>query len=324
LAIQIIHPGGFSSIQDSGRPRARAQGVPVGGAADQYAHRLANMVLQNAADCATVEICGGGWKAQVISPLEIVLTAPPTAIFKINGVPAALGAIHRVEAGNVLAVEGSANYQYLAVRGGWQAKKVLGSAGFCKAGQFGGGFDRPLRAGDQIQAGFFTNGVSRHSWRLSPTLLHGFYASKTPAVIRILPGPEWHWWSQEQQEWFLSALFSISTRRDRMGVRLDGASGQLALPEAGGMLSSGTVPGAIQVPPDGSPFVLLCDAQTTGGYPRIAQVIAADVPVLTQLATGMVLGFEKTDIACAQHLLEAQERQLRQLHHAIRMRANTA
>lgn len=319
MLLQVIHPGTFASIQDLGRFSARSFGVPVGGAVDVYSHRMANLVVGNEANAATIEIAGGGFRAKTLTAGWLAL-AGTNKILKINDLPVENGRKVWVPPDAVIAVSGTGNYHYLAVPGGWQVPEVLGSRSYCKAGQFGGGQGRGLQAGNWLTALPWNEASNepKPKWQISPDICFPQTRRNEigAIIIRVLSGPEWDWWDASAHSVFFSTCFCVSDRRDRMGIRLESAS-NFKHPDAGKMLSSGVTIGAIQVPPDGQPFALLGDAQTTGGYPRMVQVAAADIPVLAQISSGQSLVFQLITFNEAVHLMEEREKLFRYLEVAV-------
>jgi len=137
----------------------------------------------------------------------------------------------------------------------------------------------------------------------------------TAPAIRVVRGPQWDWFSAGAREQFLRERFTVTARSDRMGLRLAGpALADGGLPE---MLSEGVATGAIQVPPDGQPIVLLADRQTIGGYPKIAHVASVDLSALAQVRPGDTVGFQEITVAEAQQLWLAAERQIATVRHGI-------
>jgi antagonist of KipI len=289
-ALTVVQPGLFTTIQDLGRPGHRAAGVPLSGAADPVSLRLANLLVGNREDAAALECTLLG----------------PTLRFERDSVLALVGggfpgwpgnAATRVPAGTVITLgHATAGCRgYLAVAGGLAVEPVLGSRSTLVAAGLGGLGGRPLRAGDRLAAGV-AGGGQPAARQVAVRPNHG------PCVLRIIPG--------EQAEVFAVAAWSrsfrVSSRSDRMGVRLEGAS----LPGAGafaGMASVAVFPGTVQVPPDGLPIVLLADAQTIGGYPVLGQVIGADLPRAAQLRPGDEVRFEPVALAEARAALRRQE-----------------
>lgn len=308
MLLQILHPGTYASIQDLGRFSARSFGVPVGGAADIYRHRIANLALGNEETAATIEIAGGGFRAKSLTGGCLAFSGSGNP-WKINGVYMEKGRRIYVPPDALIEVPGPGNYHYLAVPGGWQVPDVLGSKSYCKAGQFGGGQGRGVQAGNFLAAPEPpAASLCTAKWYIAPDAANPVVKKDASGaiIIRILKGPEWDWWDATAHIAFLTEPFWISDRRDRMGVRLESVA-SFHHPDAGKMRSSGITIGAIQVPPDGQPFVLLADAQTTGGYPRMAQVVYVDIPILAQINSGQSLVFQFVEMAEAVRLRTEQE-----------------
>lgn len=308
-----------------GRPTWRSSGVPLGGAADVLSHRVANVLVGNDDGAATLELAGGRWKAQVEQGGWAAHFGTGGTLL-VDGAEVAPGRTLFLPTGANLHVRATAegNFSYLATAGGWSVPKVLGSRSTCLAAGFGGLDGKPLQAGDTLRSD--REGTSNVKPETSNFRLEGqfwqsrWYAALPPRadknIIRILPGPEQGWWSATQQRLFLEKPFPITLQRDRMGIRLlsdNGCDLRLSGDVASAMRSTAVAPGTIQVPPDGCPIVLLADAQTTGGYPRIGQVAAADLPVLAQVPTGQGVCFQQVSEEDAERLLEQQERWLQRL-----------
>lgn len=321
MTIHILSPGTLASVQDLGRPEWRASGVPLGGAADTLSHRLANFLVGNDAQAATLEIAGGNFRAAVTAGGWLAVGGAGGRFF-----------VDKKEVGNgrlVCAPKGAevniraneaGNYAYLATPGGWDVPEVLDSRSTCLSASFGGFEGRGLRKGDVLKAVYSSDdlklpdeldsgkiGVSK--WFLNPP------NGGDSAAIRVLPGPEIQCWDAKEQEQFFDTPFIISAQRDRMGLRLETNP---TFGKSGTMLSTTVAPGAVQVPPDGQPIVLLADAQTTGGYPRIAQVVAVDIPRLAQMPIGKTVRFQQVDLDEAEQLFFEQENLLQKIQLALR------
>lgn len=344
MRLQIIHPGILATVQDGGRPLMRRYGVPTGGAADRYAFRLVNAVLGNDPACAVTETAGSGFQA-VAQEAGVCAWIGPGSQLLVNGEDMQQGRAFHVTAGARIEIRGGGNYQYLAVRGGWQVAKVLGSSAYCRAGQFGGGYGRPLQKNDLLHAPLLP--ISFHkqlSWYIAPRFLSPLLPSDSPPVpfpagvynaalpepkhtdmrdapfarIRLLRGPEYDEWPAAAVEALTHYPAEAGSRRDRVGIQLH-TPADLRHPAPGKMWSAGITVGAMQIPPDGHPFVLLSDAQTTGGYPRIAQVAAADLPLLVRLPVRAKIVFEWIDPEEAFALLANQEKQIECLAQSCRL-----
>jgi antagonist of KipI len=322
LKIKILTPGLLATVQDLGRPQWRSSGVPLGGAADAQSHRLANILLSNDEGAATIEIAGGGFVAQVEEAGWVAVCGAGGRFF-LEKKEVSEGRLTLAPEGALLEIRASekGNYAYLAARGGWDVPQVLGSRSTCLSASFGGLEGRALQKEDVLQTLDSSDDSNpSHEFRSEWFVKIPIFGSADPRVIRALPGPEIHWWSAAQQKDFFAVPFFISKQRDRMGVRLE-TSSPLPPPkgEKAEMLSTAVSPGTVQVPPDGQPIILLADAQTTGGYPRIAQVIAVDIPRLAQMPAGQTFYFQKVTLDEAERLFFERERFFKKLQLAMRL-----
>ncbi|MPY66945.1 biotin-dependent carboxyltransferase [Deinococcus sp. SDU3-2] len=306
--IEVRRPGLQTTVQDVGR-RVLALGVPGGGAADLMALRLANALVGNPAGAAGLEITLAGPRLQFGAAALVALCgAPFTAT--LNGQPFPLERAVAVSAGATLDVGVATRglRAVLALRGGLDVPEVFGSRSTDLRAGFGGLEGRALRRGDQL-GWFLWPEVTPPGAFLSPTL-------RTPTgpvvTLRVLPTPE-------ATPALLAALtrasFTVSPQADRMGVRL--AEGVPA-PHDPARVSLPNVPGAVQLPPDGRPILLLPDAGTHGGYPTPLVVAAVDRPALGQLRPGDRVRFRVVTLAEAHAALRARERTLRGVEEALR------
>lgn len=282
--IEVVEPGPLTSVQDPfGRRGWRHLGVPAGGAADAWSARLANRLVGNQDGAAVLEITLGGLVLAVDAPTRLALTGGLEASnFRPNeGRTVGAGTTVRIDAG-----DGARGY--LAVGGGIVVEPMLGSASTDLRTGFGGFEGRALRSGDMLQTGSAMAAASRWVGR------------RDSGPIRIVPGP--HPVGFER----LLAVWTVAVEADRTGVRLDGPS----LDPNGEVPSMGLPDGAIQVPPDGRPIVMLADRPVTGGYPVPACVIRADVGRVAQLRTGERLTFASVSVEEAREALRRAEDQL--------------
>jgi biotin-dependent carboxylase-like uncharacterized protein len=263
--IEILEAGPLTSVQDpDGRRDWRHLGVPVGGAADAWSARLANRLVGNPDGAALLEVTLGGLVLTVDRPTRLALTGG------LEGVGLGVNEARSISRGATVRINaGDGARGYLAVGGGIVVKPVLGSASTDLRTGFGGLEGRALKAGDRLEVG-------------TPTGMAGRWTGERDSgPIRIVPGP--HPDSLER----LLGDWTVAVEADRTGVRLDGP----ALEPAGEVPSMGLPAGAMQVPPDGRPIVMLADRPVTGGYPVPACVIRADVGRIAQLRTGDRLAF---------------------------------
>ena len=283
MSLRIVKPGAYATVQDLGRPGLGARGVPAGGAADRISHALANRIIGNPDGAATIEMTLVGATVLFEERATMGVTgAAPT------GAP--LNRAIDVPAGTTLALgplTGGARC-YLAVAGGVDVPLVLGSRSTHAASGLGGHEGRALRAQDVLKIGATRSPAARVADSGAIARLHSLVHRRT---LRVVAGPHASSLGRAALDSLLASAFTVSTRSDRVGLRLEGPT-LPAAGHAGEMITEPAAPGAIQSPPDGSPIVLGPDAPVTGGYPMIAAVIAADLPTLGQLAPRDTVRFE--------------------------------
>ena len=325
-ALRVISPGLMTTLQDLGRIGYQHLGIPVSGALDGVSLRAANAIVGNPPGAGALEIAyrGPTLKVQADS-VRLAYAGGVAAIEVLDDAKAVSGmrvpplqsvCLRRGQVLRVGALAGSV-VGYLAVEGGFDATPALGSQStYMRAGL--GGFDgRALRAGDVL--GLRRPEAEEREERQLLTL-----DLAPPPRIRVVLGPQDDYFSARGLRTLLESAYAVSAASDRMGMRLDGPT--LEHSKGSNIVSDGIAPGAIQVPGNGLPIVLLADRQTTGGYPKIATVIAADLPTLGRLAPGARLAFEAVSVEAAeaayrQHtsLLTALPRQLVSLRDASRI-----
>lgn len=322
MSVTVIKPGMLSSFQDSGRAGYQHQGIPAAGAMDERAHRLANALAGNTGDPATLEMTLAGPTLRFDAPTCFALAGADLGA-TLNGqdIP-----VHRplvAQAGDILAFgarPATGVRGYLAVHGGFALPPVMGSESTYLRSGFGGFNGRALIKGDRValRAPLATDrdvGRLRQSlWNLR-IYLPGILASKRRGPIRFLPGMHWLEFSEASRQAFTTAEFRISPQSDRMGYRLAGPALFMDAPRQ--MLSEAASFGTVQVPAGGEAIILMADRQTTGGYPKIAQVATVDLAALAQAAPGQTLRFEPIDMDEAQRLDAERERAFAQLHEAL-------
>jgi len=283
--IEVIDGGRWTTIQDRGRPGLESSGIPPGGAADWFAARVANQLAGNRPDAALLECTATG----------------PTLRFDIDAVVAITGG--QVSSGpnwqTVQLARGSSLAvgpitpglrTYLAVRGGIDVPFVLGSRSFCQRGTFGGGFGRPLAADDRISIGQ----VVGHEPMFEPWPLTHRLPLRGPWEVRVIAGPQTDAFAGDALERLGATACRLTPEIDRMGLRLETPGLRLKSNE---IVTVPMTAGAIQVTPSGALIVLHVDHQTTGGYPVIATVVSADLPLLAQARPGDTVRFRPVDAA---------------------------
>ncbi|TCC97421.1 5-oxoprolinase subunit C family protein [Pedobacter psychroterrae] len=315
MGFKVVKAGMLSTIQDLGRYGYQKSGIIVSGAMDKLALRIGNLLLGNEEDEAGLEITLIGPVLLFEEAHLIILTGADLSP-SIDGAPLTMWRPVHIPKGSLLTFGKPASgcRAYLSVAGGFKIKPVLGScATYLQAG-IGGWEGRALKPGDRIpfKQAYKANG--KFNW--TPDLK--LYPRLDKQTIGVIAGPEFSLFTKDSIAAFFSQEFSISKDNNRMGYRLDGAGIHQTKTEE--MLSSAVTFGTIQVPQQGKPIILMADSQTTGGYPRIAQVITAALSILAQKQTGSLIKFELITLAEAQKQLQQQEKQIQQLKHTISLK----
>ncbi|PKP82606.1 MAG: hypothetical protein CVT79_03955 [Alphaproteobacteria bacterium HGW-Alphaproteobacteria-18] len=286
MVLAVVKPGALATLQGSVRHGLRHQGIPGSGPADALSRALANRLVGNVPDATAIEITFGG----------AVFEFREDAIFSFAGacgaaeLSGALVAAHETQfarrGDSLVFVHPPAGARtYLAVAGGIRADNVFGSASTFLPAAFGGYSGRALRSGDILEA----PGVAQEGVQLVTPEPFRPHMSRTHS-LRAVPGPDY----DELGPAAWSETFPATNRMDRTGLEL---SGPWPRPENGAQkLSAALFPGAVQLTPSGKAFVLLPDAQTTGGYPHVLQVIRADRHLLGQIAPGDRLRFLRRSV----------------------------
>lgn len=301
--LEVLEPGLQSTIQDAGRPGLAHLGLRRAGAADAHALAASNLLVGNLAEDPALEMALLGGTFAVRQDGVIGLAgADMDARIPEEGRTLAPGHAHRLSAGTTLVFAGALDgaRTYLALAGGIHADLALGSASTDLTAGIGGLGGRALRVGDRLVPGRLSDDTHAATTWPSAIASSGIQRGAGPWVVAVTRGPyadadQGDAWSFDD---LVARVWNVSPRSDRVGLRLDGdpLSAAHASPErAGDLVSIPILPGAIQVPPDGRPIVLLVDAPTVGGYPVPAVVIAADLPALGQLRPGDALRFERID-----------------------------
>ncbi|HUQ25945.1 MAG TPA: biotin-dependent carboxyltransferase family protein [Burkholderiales bacterium] len=324
MSVRILRPGILMTVQDGGRHGYQHLGLCPGGAMDPVALALANALVGNEVDDAALEIT-------VLGPdLEFgqdTLVALCGAEFEAS-LP--LNRPVLVEAGKLVhigrAMRGARGY--LAIAGGVALEPVLGSRSTYLPGQFGGYEGRTLRRGDKVPLQPAVDELSRERfaklkgrngrtvrWWAPPLTA----PDREPILLHVIEGEHYGRFDGAAQRAFLDTIWTIAPDSNRMGFRLGGAplARTVAADGSDEILSAPTALGSVQVPANGQPIVLMADHQTTGGYPRIAEIAWADVPRLAQLAPGGRLHFARCSLEIANQLRKAMRERLDSALHGI-------
>jgi biotin-dependent carboxylase-like uncharacterized protein len=293
--IRISEAGVRSTVQDRGRFGHLRSGVPPAGAADPFALAAANALVGNTYDAAGIEIIGTPFRF-TCDDARVVAVAGRDVSLSIRSRLPGWGSVF-VRAGQTVTVRAGerTRFAYLAVSGGIATIPVLGS----RASYLPAGLGAPLRAGDALPLGDADAGPEDAARRIGPTAYDG--------RVRAMAGPHTGRFESEAIARFFAESFVVEPASDRQGVRIGGVP---IAPRAGELLSCGVVAGAVQVPRGGAPIVLLADHGTTGGYPVIATVIAADLGKVAQRVPGEPLRFYRVERDEALDALRAERRAL--------------
>lgn len=331
MSMTVLKPGLLTTVQDLGRFGYQQDGLVVSGALDAVALRTANLLVGNPATAAGLELTLRGPVLRFATDALLALAGADLGA-TIGGRPVPLGRPVAVRADTVLAFgqAPASGRAWLAVAGGVAVPPVLGSRATYLRAALGGLAGRAVRTGDELPVGEWPAPAQQLFDLLTPSTGAGWAAARwhvahglparpgTPLVVRALPGPEYAQFLPASQQLFWREPFTVTTAADRMGARLSGPL--LARSAHTELLSSAVTFGTVQVPAGGQPIVLLADSQTTGGYSRLAHVITADLSRLAQALPGAQLQFAPVTLAEAQALYLAQERRLRALAQAIRLK----
>ena len=305
----IVENGGLlTTVQDLGRRGYERYGVPVSGAMDAQALRIANLLVGNEPGEAGLEITLLGPTLRFDGPAVVAVTGADLTL-QCNGQEVPGYRAFSVRAGDVLSFGAprSGCRAYLAFAGGLALAPVLGSRSTTVRFGIGGYQGRRLQKGDEL--------TLNRSVGTLPRMDRRRLAPEPPVqgvrTIRVLMGPQDDRFTQAGLDTFLRETYAVSAESDRMGYRLDGPAVEHRTD--GNIISDGIVTGSIQVPSDGKPIVMLADHQTVGGYTKIATVITADLPLLAQCRAGDRLRFAPVDLDAAQRELLAARERLRTL-----------
>lgn len=331
MSLEVERPGLLVTVQDLGRHGFQHLGVMVNGAMDEVSHRMANWLVGNPDDEATLELTLSGPTLRFRADAVIAVCGAQMDA-RVDGEPLPSWRPARVPAGAQL-VFGRCNQgarTYLAVAGGFDLPAIMGSRSTALRGGFGGFRGRALRRGDAIPLrspeeahtprwvrllSRTRRGLAYPSWSVAHTELPMPREGRT---VRVVPGRHWQSFPVAVRSQLTGAQYKVLLDSDRMGYRLEGPP--LEARRGNDVLSEGMVTGAVQVPPSGQPIVLMADRATTGGYPVVAVVAAVDLPLMAQLAPGDRLRFGMITVMESHALLAARENELLKISEALRAR----
>lgn len=306
-AFEVVAPGIMTSVQDLGRYGCARLGVAPSGALDRTAVRIANRLVGNSETAAVLETTLMGLRLRALRDTVAAVCGGDLQP-RIGSAALPMWCSVAVPEGEVIAFSGprSGLRAYIAVSGGFAVEPVLGSRSTNLGSGFGGFDGRLLRKGDILTAEGVAEAATRAGRALPPELIP-VYAS--PWRLRVVWGPQDDQFSEAGRRTFTSAVYTVSPDSDRTGIRLKGPTVE-RLPGVGeSIISEGIVSGAIQVPGDGQPIIILGET-ASGGYRKIATVISADLSRLGQITPGDEVGFEAVPLDAAVAALRDQEDRL--------------
>lgn len=330
MQIEIIKPGLLSTIQDTGRIGYRHIGMPTAGCMDHLAADIANYLVGNESHSAVLELTYGGFEFIARSDLLIACGGQGASMLS-EGKELPFWRPVFVPSGKKLKFITSDKgvRQYLAIAGGWCCEEVLLSRSTYLPTKTGGYNGRAFQKADLLVSNRNINvtsstilmalsnnlSITFPSWGVNPLQFANYHSKR----IRFIAGHEYEWFDQDNQQIFENSSFAVSHQSSRMGCYFDGSLVKKITTKRE-LYSTGVSCGTIQVTNSGKIVLLMADSQTTGGYPRIAQVAAVDIPICAQLRPGDSISFEKIGLDQADDLLWAQKRNLKALKETIKFR----
>lgn len=327
MTLQVLRPGPLSLYQDAGRHGYQAYGAPVCGVMDQVAYRLANALVGNREPLPVLEMTLSGPQIKFTQDACIAVCGAPFSI-RCDQKPLAINRPHLIRAGQILQIDappattdrlsGHARAS-MAIAGGVQLTTSMESASTDLKSRMGGVHGRALLKDDTLvlNRSIQTPAVGALAQFLDDFRIYlpAGLGLAARSRIRVTRGAHWMLFNTRQQNRFLNGSYTITANSDRMGYRLQGPSLQ---PEPDlQILSEPTAFGTIQIPPDGLPIILMADRQTTGGYPKIANVASVDLPVLARCLPGETLHLSLISLDQAQRIFQDREALFEQLHQAL-------
>jgi antagonist of KipI len=305
--IEVRAPGLLTTVQDLGREGFGPMGVSPSGAADPVALRIGNRLVGNAEGAAGLEMTLLGGTFVFPERAVVALTGANFGGTLDNGSMEMWSSLE-VQPGQTLRMgpTRAGARCYLCVKGGIDVKLFLGSASTHLLSGLGGFEGRALRKGDVLRIRAANGGF--RTFRKTKVAGRALEKLSPHRVLRVTAGPQSDWFTEEVQKVFYGNTFRVAEESNRMGLRLEGAA--ISTPFGGEMISEGVSLGAVQITTSGLPIILFVEQQTTGGYPKIANVISADLSSLGQLRPRDEIRFERVELDTARMLLIEQEKLL--------------
>ncbi len=295
--LEVLRPGALSSLQDLGRPGYQSLGIAEAGAMDSFSLVQANRLLGNPDAAAALEITLVGPKLRFLRAAVFALSGADLSA-RLDDRPLAPGAVYGAQANQVLSfgARKKGMRAYLSVPGGFAAPMILGSRSTYIYAGFGGAAGRTLQKGDVLSC------LAEPKADIAASALpeHLLLPSDGLRLLRVIMGPQEDRFSQSGIETFLGSPYEVTSESNRMGYRLDGP--RIEHSDGPIVVSEATPLGAVQVPGQGRPVLLLRERGTTGGYTKIACIITADMDLVGQAAPGTGIRFKPVEIEEAHRL----------------------
>ncbi len=306
--IEILSGGILSTIQDQGRYGYRQYGVPISGAMDRYAFRVANILVGNEEEAAGIEATFYGLKLRSFTDTRIAITGGDLSP-QINDQPVPMWTSIRLPKDGVLSFRRlrSGFRAYVAVQGGIDIPTLMNSRSTMAKAVFGG-TGGALKSGDRLKIGKKWTRTKMDGRTLPDRFIPKY---STQNELRVVLGPQADYFSPETVKVFLGSEYTITPQSDRQGYRLTGPA--LRHVRSYDVITEAVWPGVVQVPGDGFPILLLADAQTTGGYPKIGSVISVDLDKLGQAKPSDKIRFKSVSLERSLELLQEQEDQVEEI-----------
>ena len=316
-AFEVMEPGILTTIQDLGRYGFSQFGVPPSGALDTFSLRVGNLLVGNREEEACLEIMIGNMKLRALREVVIASTGADLCPL-LNGEPLEMWRTHLLVEGDVVSFKKvrSGCRAYLAMSGGFSVRKIMGSSSTYLSGKFGGLEGRALRKGDILHRPDIPSPLDKLGFRFPKDWIPLW---EKDVLLRVVPGPQHHHFTEKGFQTFCSSSYQVTPQCDRLGVRLEGPQIERRSDVEESIISEGLISGAIQVPGDGKPIIILTEL-VTGGYTKIATIISTDLPKVVQLKPGDRVQFQPISIEESHHVLKKQEDRLREFKENLQKR----
>ena len=314
---EVLESGILTTIQDLGRYGFSQFGVPPSGALDIFSLRVSNLLVGNEEE-AGLEITLMGLRIRALKEVVIAITGgdlSPT----LNGEPVEMWRTHLLVQDDVIAFKkvSAGCRAYLSAGGGFVVPKIMGSSSTYLSGKFGGLEGRSLRRGDVLYTSNSSSSFDKLGLRFPSDWIPSL---EKEVLLRVIPGPQDHHFTERGFQTLTSSSYEVTPQCDRMGIRLEGPRIERRTDAEESIISEGLISGAVQVPGDGKPIIILTEL-VTGGYTKIATIISTDLPRVAQIKPGDRVKFKRISIEEARRLLKEQEERLKKFKKIIQNQA---